>query len=118
MKEGIITVSGIRLYAYHGCLQEENKIGGNYIVDVTIFTDYKQAAITDDLSLTVDYCRVFEIVKMEMMIPSKLIENVAHRIATSIKTQLQRIEKVEIRLTKIAPPVNGDVQSVSVTSTF
>ena len=114
MKEGVITVNNIKLYSYHGCLEEEALIGGNYIVDVEIFTDYSLAAQNDDLSATVDYCDVYQIVKREMKIRSKLIEHAAERIANSLKKEISGINNVNVRLTKIAPPVNGDVGSVSV----
>ena len=114
MKTGIITINNIRLYAHHGCLKEEAVIGGNYIVDIKIYTDYSLAAMNDELSKTVDYCEVFEIVKREMKIRSKLIEHAAERIANSLKKEIPKIEHVKVRLTKIAPPVNGDVGSVSV----
>ena len=113
---GIINIKNIRLYAYHGCLKEESIIGSNYIVDVKIYTDFSLAAKKDELSRTVDYCQVFEIVKREMKIRSKLIEHAADRIANALKKEIPKIEKVIVRLTKIAPPVNGDLGSVSVTS--
>ncbi len=118
MKEGVIIVRNIRLYAYHGCLDEEAIIGGNYIVDVKIYTDYSAAARTDDLSKTVNYCEVFEIVKREMGIRSRLIEHAAGRIARALKKEIRGIEKVSLRLTKISPPLNGNVGSVSVLSTI
>ena len=114
MKEGIITLNNIRIYAYHGCLDEEARIGGNYTVDVKIHTDVERAAKNDHLIHTVDYCMVFEIVKREMQIPSKLIEHAALRILTALKKAIPQIEKVKVKLTKIAPPVNGSVGSVSV----
>ena len=114
MENGVISVNSLNFYAYHGCLEEEGIIGGIFLVDLKIFTDYSQAAVNDDLSLTVDYCTVYEIVKYEMMIRSKLIENVVYRIANSLKNKLTRIERVEVTVTKINPPVNGDMPSVSV----
>jgi len=110
----IIHVNDIKLYAFHGCLPEESIIGGNYIVDVTIYGNFSSAAKSDELSQTVDYCNVFEIVKREMAIRSKLIEHAADRIATSLKKEISKIEKVEVKLTKLSPPVNGPVGSVSV----
>ena len=113
-------MNNIRLYAFHGCLEEEALIGGNYIVDIKIYTDYSKAAKNDELSSTVDYCDVYDIVKAEMKIRSKLIEHVAKRIADSVKreinkkSKMDRIERIKVRLTKIAPPVNGDLGSVSV----
>ncbi len=110
----IITLNNIKLYAYHGCLEEESLIGGHYVVDVIIHTDFSEAANTDDLSKTVDYCDVYEIVKREMAIPSKLIEHVAMRIGNSLLLMNKKIDKAEIHLTKIVPPMNGDVGSVTV----
>ena len=110
-----IHLTSIRFYAYHGCLPEETKIGGHYTVDLTIETDFSEAAMTDDLSKTVDYCDVFEIVKIEMSIPSKLIEHVGKRIADSLLKTIPRIDSVKVCVTKIAPPMNGDVASVSIT---
>ena len=111
---GIIEVSGIRVYAYHGCHEEERIIGGNYIVDVTIHTDFEEAAQNDDLAKTVNYDRVYEIVKREMRIPSNLIEHVAKRIAHSLVKEIMRLDKAEIKVTKINPPVNGEIEKVSV----
>ena len=115
---GIISVNDIHLYAFHGCLPEEASIGGNYIIDLKIFTDYTEASMNDDLSYTVDYCTVYEIVKREMAIRSNLIEHVACRIAVALKTEIHRIEKAEVVLTKIAPPLNGSVGSVSVIAVY
>lgn len=112
---GIINVNGIKLYAYHGCLEEEAVIGANYIVDVRIETDFSQAQQTDDLSKTVDYVIVYNVVKSEMAIRSKLIEHVAGRIGHELIRRLPEIEVAEVSVTKINPPMNGDVQEVSVT---
>jgi dihydroneopterin aldolase len=114
---GTLFINNIQIYAYHGCLTEEAVIGGNYVVDVTITTDFEEASRTDELSKTVDYCRVFEIVEREMKQRSRLIEHVAKRIIVSLRREIPGIEKAEVRLTKIAPPVNGPVGSVSVVVT-
>src|SRR5205085_2428851 len=103
----------IKLYAYHGCLQEESVIGGHYIIDVLIETDFEEAAQTDDLNKTVDYDLVYNLVKREMQKPSKLIEHVARRIADGLIKEMVRIDAVEVSVIKINPPVNGDVEKVS-----
>ena len=110
----IINIEGIKLYGYHGCLEEEAKIGGNYIVDVYMTTDFSSAAKTDDLNETIDYCAVYEICKAEMRVRSKLIEQVCDRIYKSIKTTFSSINTLHVRLTKLVPPMNGDVEKVSV----
>jgi 7,8-dihydroneopterin aldolase/epimerase/oxygenase len=109
-----INIEGIRLYGFHGCLEEEAKIGGNYIVDVQMTTDFLDAAKSDDLNKTIDYCTVYEIAKKEMAIRSKLIEQVCHRIYLSLRSEFPTLKKVNVRVTKLVPPMNGDVERVSV----
>ena len=83
-----IEVSGINIYAFHGCLEEEARIGGNYIVDVYLETDFTQAGLKDELSLTVDYVNVNKIVASEMAIRSNLIEHVGQRIWDKMTAEL------------------------------
>ncbi|HEY0029734.1 MAG TPA: dihydroneopterin aldolase [Bacteroidia bacterium] len=109
-----ILVEGIRVYAYHGCLEEEGKIGANYIVDVIMETDFSEAAETDDLSKTIDYVIVYDTVKAQMAIRSKLIEQPAQRIMDELKKQFPSLKKTEVKVTKLNPPMNGNVERVSV----
>ena len=109
-----IEVNGIKLYAFHGCLPEEGKIGGNYLVDVSLQTDFTEAAITDELIKTVDYVDINKIVKEEMDIRSKLIEHVGQRIFNRIKKEVQNVDKLKIKVVKICPPINGDVENVAI----
>lgn len=112
---GKIHVNGMRFYSYHGCMEQETKIGGEYMVDVVISTDLNPSADSDNLDQTVDYCAVWKLVSKEMETPSKLIEHVCKRIIVSLKENLSLIEAVEVKVTKFAPPIDGDCQSVSVT---
>jgi 7,8-dihydroneopterin aldolase/epimerase/oxygenase len=109
-----INIEGIRLYAYHGCLEEEANIGGHYVVDVYMTTNFAEAAATDDLEKTIDYCTVYEICKVEMGIRNKLIETVAQRIFIRIKEEFSTLKTLHVKLTKLTPPMNGDVDNVSV----
>ena len=113
--EGIIQVKGIRCYSHHGCLKEETKIGGEYVIDVWLQADLAKAAKTDNLDQTIDYCDVYRIVTREMKVPGKLIEHVCQRIIISLKKELRQAKKVKVRVTKLNPPMNGDVSQVSVT---
>ena len=109
-----INVEGSRLYGYHGCLPEEGRIGQEYRIDVYIEMDFSEAAQTDELNKTVDYCVVYEIAKREMAIRSKLIEHVARRIKESLLKEISLIEDVRVKVTKFNPPMNGNVEQVSV----
>jgi len=110
----IIKVHGIRTFSFHGCLSEETRIGGNYIIDVDLWCDFKDSAITDDLSKTIDYVDVNKIVEEEMATACKLIETVAYRIVNRLKSELKLLEKVRVEIKKINPPIDGDVNFVSV----
>jgi len=109
-----IHVRGIRCYAFHGCMEEEARIGAHYLVDVDIKTDFTQAALNDSLSDTVDYCAVQQIVAEEMAIRSKLIEHVGQRIYLRIKGTLKGVETLRIEIHKLSPPIDGDTQEVSI----
>ena len=109
-----IEVNGIKLYAFHGCLPEEGKIGGHYSVDVSMATDFGSAAVSDELSETIDYVDVNRIVTEEMAIRSKLIEHVGQRIVNRIKNEIKNVHSLHVKVVKICPPINGDVNNVAI----
>jgi len=109
-----IEVQGLRFYAYHGCMEEEARIGQNYRVDVVLEADLGPSAATDDLALTIDYCDVHRIVAHEMTQRSRLIEHVAGRIVQALRSELPLAQRVEVRVTKFAPPIDGDCEAVTV----
>lgn len=109
-----IRVRGIRLYGFHGCLDEEEKIGSEYRVDICVWADLTKAATSDRLSTTVDYVLLNRIATEEIAKRAKLIETVAHRISRRILSQSPLVEKTEVIVTKCFPPINGDVEEVQV----
>jgi len=111
---GIIKVENIKVYAYHGCLKEETVIGSDYRVDVEVKSNLKQSSQTDQLNDTVDYVLLNRIVKEEMAIPSKLLEQVANRIIKRFFKEDQKIKKATVSVSKINPPIGGDVQQVTI----
>lgn len=109
-----IEVSGIHVYAYHGCLPEEERIGGNYIIDLAIETDFSDAVESDKLADTIDYVALNKIVEEEMAVRSKLIEQVGGRILKRIKELNRKIYKASIKVRKLSPPINGNVEEVAI----
>lgn len=112
---GKITVRNIRVYAYHGCLKEETVIGSDYLVTIKIFSDLEKASISDDLADTVDYVFINRIVKQEMRIRSKLLEHVAKRMLNRVFDEMKSVTKAVISVSKMNPPIDGDVEMVTVT---
>ena len=111
----IIRIENILLHSYHGCMPEEGVVGGKFRVDIWIDVDTKKAESSDLLDDTVDYVGIYEIVKEEMSIRSKLIETVGSRMASKISKNYAQIKCGEVKLTKLNPPVNGLIGEVSVT---
>ena len=111
---GIIKLKNIRLYAYHGCLIEEGKIGSDYRVDVTVKSNLLKSARTDSLSDTVDYVHLNKIVKEEMAIRAKLLETVAQRILARIFKEILVVKKATVAVSKINPPIGGNVAMVTI----
>lgn len=111
---GIIKVENIRIYAYHGCLPQETLIGSDYRVDLKVKANLQKSAKSDNLTDTVDYVLLNNIVKTEMAQPCKLLETVAKRIINIIFTQDKRVSKVSVSVSKINPPIGGDVEIVTI----
>ena len=112
--KNLIEVTGIELYAYHGCMGEESVLGGKYIVDIVLTTDFTKSAETDQLVDTIDYVAVRNIVVEEMAIRSKLIEHVAYRILSRFKTAFTSLILANIKVRKLNPPIQGVVKEVAV----
>jgi len=104
----------MRFYAFHGVSEEERHVGAFFSVDLKLYLDLSKAAESDCLEDTVSYASIYSIVKNEMAVPSKLLEHLAGRIVRQIKMQFRQIRRVEIKLTKLNPPVGGEVDSASI----
>jgi len=111
---GIIKLKNIRTYSYHGCLIEEGKIGSEYSVDLEIKADLEESALTDDLQDTVDYVHLNRIIVEEMAIRSNLLEHVAQRIIKRIFNEIEAISRVKLGVSKLNPPIGGDVEAVTI----
>ena len=111
---GTIKLQNIRTFSYHGCLEEEAKIGSDYRVDLDIKTDLRKSALSDELKDTVDYVLLNQIVKEEMAIRSKLLEHVASRIITRIFKEIPAVSRIVLAVSKLNPPIGGDVEAVTI----
>jgi len=111
---GKIYVEGAKIYAYHGCFKEETLIGTNFLVDIELDVDLNDAAQSDNLNDTVNYQTVFQTVQEEMKEPSKLLEHVSQRCIDSLFEKFPTIQKINFKLSKLAPPLGGQIDAVSV----
>lgn len=104
-----IFLKEIRCYAYHGVAPQENLIGNEYVIDLKLKVDISQASQTDEVTDTVSYADVHELIKAEMAVPSKLLEHVGGRMAAKLFEVFPAIEEIELRLSKRNPPMGADI---------
>lgn len=109
-----IHLKGLKIYAFHGVLPQENRVGAEYTVNLRLKTDFSWAAQTDCLEGTINYAEVFEAVKQEMQISSQLLEHVAYRIANRLLHDFPAIEEVDVELYKQNPPMGADCEQVGI----
>lgn len=114
IKMGQIILKNIRIHTNHGCLTEEELIGSDYRVDLKVKLNLEKSIASDELADTINYVHLNKIVKEEMAIRSKLLEHVAGRISDRIFKELTDAKKVIIKISKLNPPIGGDVEGVSI----
>jgi len=112
---GIIEIEGMHFYAFHGHFESEQKVGNEFILNLKLETDCGPASISDSLNDALNYQTAYEIVKQEMNVPSHLLENVAKRILDSLYDSFHTLKKAKIKISKMNPPMGGEIKKVSVT---
>ena len=111
---GKIYLDDMRFYAYHGVMEQERRVGGEYSVSLTVEADLADAVRTDDVADTINYAELYTLVKHEMTVPSKLLEHVAGRIGQRVIAEYERIMAVTVRVMKLNPPMGADCNGASV----
>ena len=114
---GVVKVENIRVFSYHGCLKEETKIGSDYRVDLEIKANLQKSAKSDILKDTIDYVFLNRIVREEMLKPTHLLETVAKRILVRILKESPMVKKATVWVSKLNPPIGGDVEKVTIKMT-
>lgn len=111
---GKIALEGLEFHAFHGVYPHERESGNFFEVDIAVETDFSFAAQEDDISGTVNYETLFRIVKDEMEQPSKLLETVAEKIINHVLSTLPPVLSVELKISKLNPPIGGKCRLSSV----
>ena len=107
MKQSVI-LSNLRFFAYHGVMEQENKVGHYFTVSIEIICDFSKAIASDKVKDTINYGKVFEVVKNEMEQPSKLMEHLAGRIIIALFRNFVLAQQVKLKIIKENPPINAD----------
>lgn len=110
-----IRLEGMEFRAYHGCYDLEQRVGNRFVVDMKITVELGRVAEDDDVRQAVNYLAVYELVRAAMAVKQRTIERVACNIIAAVRERFPQVEAVECRVTKLAPPLGGKVERVSVT---
>ena len=110
-----IRLDGIYVRAFHGCYDLEQQVGNRFRVDIVIRTPLGNLPATDDVTQAVNYLTVFEIVERTMQRTQRTIEAAASNVIAAIQEAFPQIVEVECTVAKIAPPLGGKIDKVSVT---
>lgn len=109
----IIEIDRLRVRAFHGVLPQETQVGNIFLVSAGVEFPYKY--LSDELNDTVNYAEIIDLIKAEMAIPSKLIEQVASRIHHAIVNRWENITGGYVKIEKLHPPVSDEINSAAVT---
>lgn len=109
-----IYLRNVRFHAFHGVLPQEGIVGNDYLVNLVLDYDFSSAMKTDDLQGTLNYAEVYQKVREEMAVPSKLLEHVAGRIAHRLFSDFPEIQRLQLSITKVNPPMGGDSDGAGV----
>lgn len=110
-----IHINGLRLFARHGVMPQEKVVGNEFEINVLLNIRADEAIENDDISATVNYAVVVDIIKQQMEQPSRLLENVAGRIRKALVEEFPQIESGEVTVAKLAPPIAEQMNYVAVT---
>ena len=109
-----IYLRNVRFHAFHGVLPQEGIVGNDYLVNLVLDYDFSSALKTDNLEGTLNYAEVYQKVREEMAVPSKLLEHVAGRIAHRLFSDFPEIQKLQLSITKVNPPMGADSDGAGV----
>ena len=108
-----VSLNGLEFRAFHGIRKEERILGNDYRVNCTVQIEEPQKLIRR-IEETVNYQRIFEIIRDQMAISTPLLETVCMRTGSLIREQMPLVRKITISVEKLHPPIDGFFGSCSV----
>ncbi|MCI6703029.1 MAG: dihydroneopterin aldolase [Prevotellaceae bacterium] len=109
-----IKIKNLRLFGRHGVLEQEKATGGDFNINIRVTHSVAHAMATDELDDTISYADVFDLVKKEFDVPSRLLENVAARIAQSLFDAFASVWQIRLEIIKLNPPMGADCDGAGV----
>ena len=115
LESSTIELNDVRLYAFHGVLEQERKVGGDYSVSLRVHYNISKALESDQVNDTLNYALLLDIIKQEMAQPSNLLEHVAGRIGKTVAERFTEVKAIDVSITKLNPPLGVRCAGAKVT---
>jgi dihydroneopterin aldolase len=103
-----VGIKGAEFYAYHGYYEAEQLSGNTFVVDAEVSIDSFDS-IDDNISDTVNYESLYNIIKYVMSVKQQLLESVVLDIVTKIRSDFSNVKSGKVRLEKVSPQLGGKV---------
>lgn len=113
----IVALEGMHFYAYHGVFKAEQENGNDFVVDLYMETS-GALPTTDDLGDVPDYGKAYDIVAEIMATRVQLLETLVAKIGPAILERMEEVAGLRVRVSKMSPPVTGDVLRSYVEETY
>lgn len=111
----IIYIKNLELFANHGVFPEETKLGQKFLINATLYTDTREAGLTDDLTKSIHYGEISqEITRFLQENTYQLLETAVEQLAEHLLLHTSRMEKIELEILKPWAPVGLPLETVSV----
>jgi 7,8-dihydroneopterin aldolase/epimerase/oxygenase len=110
-----LRLTGLRVRGRHGVLPEEQVLGQEFVVDVELELDLREAAASDDVTRTVHYGQLAEqLAAVVAGEPVQLVETLAERLA-QVCLARERVVLATVTVHKPQAPIALPFHDVSVT---
>ena len=109
-----IELMDIRMHAFHGIFEGEEKTGSDYLINLQVKYD-ESSRDFDDISNTINYADLYEIIRQRMLIPTGLVEKVCEGIIRRIRHQYSYVSEVNLSIYKLQAPIENLQGRVGVT---
>ncbi|MBO5341246.1 MAG: 2-amino-4-hydroxy-6-hydroxymethyldihydropteridine diphosphokinase [Lachnospiraceae bacterium] len=110
-----IFIKGLEVFANHGVYKEEQEKGQKFLVNATLYFDTAKAGRSDELTDSVDYGKVCQLINDFMtQYRMNLLETIANRLARKILMAYPELEAVTLEIEKPQAPIPLPFDNVSV----
>lgn len=112
---GIIEIEGMEFFAYHGCFEAEQVVGNKFVVYACLHYECDCSAASDNIADALSYQTAYEVIAKEMMVRSHLLEHVGMRMLDALYASFPQLTYAKVKISKMNPPLGGQIKCTSVT---